>query len=459
MIIRAFLYLVLCTVLLSGCSSQSKLDPDNPVTLSLWHNYGSQMRNTMDDLISEFNDTVGKEKGIIINVTSISGSATVHEKLLMAANDEPNAPELPDITTLYPKTALILAEKNLLADIGLQFTEEELSKYVQEYVDEGRLKDGKLYVFPTAKSTEVMFLNMTIFNRFMKDTDADYEDLKTFEGIIETAEKYYNWTDSQTPDIKNDGKTFIVYDSLFNIAQTAFQQLNDSFIVNEELNLSSPIFEKVWKLFYEPAVKGYVANYKGYGSDLIKTGNVAASIGSTAGVLFYSPTVTYDDNITEAVEYLIIPYPTIAGGKKAAIQRGGGMSVIKSDETREYAAGIFLKWFTEPEQNLKFVSSTGYLPVTKDAFNSVMNDKNLVADDNIRKLINATREMHEQYEFYIPPAFDKFEELQNKYETNMKKTASLSREEYLKLLENLDENTSYETVSEDIYNGFIHSMR
>ena len=87
------------------------LDPKNPVTLTMWHNYGGQMRYTMDEMIDEFNGTIGAEKGIIVNVTSISGSATLHEKLTMAANNDPGAPELPDITTAYPKTALILAEK------------------------------------------------------------------------------------------------------------------------------------------------------------------------------------------------------------------------------------------------------------------------------------------------------------------------------------------------------------
>jgi multiple sugar transport system substrate-binding protein len=417
------------------------------------------MKNTMDDLIAEFNDTVGKEKGVIVNVTSISSSATVHEKLIMAANDEPNAPELPDITTLYPNTAILLAQKDLLANLEIQFTEEELSKYVNRFVEEGRLQDGKLYVFPTAKSTEVMFLNMTIFNRFMKETDADYDDLKSFEGIIETSEKYYKWTDNKTPLIKNDGESFIVFDSLFNAAQIAYRQLNDNFIVNEQLNITSPSFEKVWNLFYEPTVKGFIANYDGYGSDLLKTGNVAASIGSTAGVLFYSPTITYDDNITETVEYLILPYPSFTDGKKVAIQRGGGMSIIKSNEKREYAAGIFLKWFTEPTQNLKFVSSTGYLPVTKDAFNAVMNDENIVKDDKIRKLINTTREMQEQYDFFTPPVFDNFENIQKQYENKIKETATLSRDEYIKLLDTMDEEAAFKEVSTNAYTSFLNYMR
>jgi len=55
--------------------------------------------------------------------------------------------------------------------------------------------------------------NKIIFNRFTKDTGVSFKDLKTFEGIINVAEKYYEWSDNQTPDIKNDGKTFFMIDS------------------------------------------------------------------------------------------------------------------------------------------------------------------------------------------------------------------------------------------------------
>lgn len=452
---KFIIYTLVCLMLLAGCKNNDRLNAKNPVTINLWHNYGGLMNETMDSLIDEFNDTEGKEKGIIVNVTTLSGSATILEKLKMAVNDEPGAQELPDITTLYPNTALMLAEKGLLADLESQFSNEELSLFINEFVEEGRLPDGKLYVLPTAKSTEVMFVNTTIFNKFIKETNASYESLNTFNGIMETAEKYYKWTDEKTPDIKNDGKTFITYDSLFNMAQTIYKQLGEDFIVNDRLNLSSSAFGNVWNYYFEPAVKGYAAIYDGYGSDLMKTGNVVASIGSTAGVLFYSPDVIYDDNIKEPAEYLILPYPVIEGAKKTAIQRGGGMCIISSNETKEYAAGIFLKWFTSPEQNLKFVSSTGYIPVTKDAFNMTLSEKT-VTDENVRKLLETAKEMSEKYTFFYTPIVENFDELQGNFNKNMKSYALEYKNEYLDLLNNMDETNAFNTVTDNIYEEFIN---
>lgn len=435
--------------LLTGCQGDNVLDPKKPVVITIWHNYGGPMKYTMDELIDEFNETVGAEKGIILSITSISGSATLHEKLVMAANRDPGAPEFPDITTAYPKTAIILAQKDLLGDIGEQFTDEELSAYVPQFLAEGRLFDEELYIFPTAKSTEVLFVNKTVFDRFAYDTNIGYEDLQTFEGIAKTAAEYYEWTSRQTAGPANMGSMFFMADSLFNLTMIAYRQLGEDFLKDNRLNLSSPVFSRIWEFFYEPAVRGHLAVFDGYAADLMKTGDIICALGSTAGVLFYPSTVTSVSNITEQVEYAVLPCPVFEGGKKVALQRGCGMCVIKSTKEKEYAAGIFLKWFTEPEQNLRFISSTGYLPVTKEAFGEIMvKEMGNVSDPSIQKLLGTAIEMHQEYDFFLPPVFDEFDDLQKQYEKELKAVALESRKEYGELLEHMDADTAFEQVKE-----------
>ena len=85
-----FVVLILMGAFLAaGCENLKTTNSHNPTTITLWHNYGGQLKETTDEMIDEFNETVGKKEGIIINVTSISGSAAIHEKLTMAANGEP----------------------------------------------------------------------------------------------------------------------------------------------------------------------------------------------------------------------------------------------------------------------------------------------------------------------------------------------------------------------------------
>lgn len=454
---------VVCVITLSlslcACGGILTADSKNPVVLTLWHNYGGQLKDTMDEMIDEFNDTVGQKEGIIISVTSISGSATLHDKLVMAANNDPGAPALPDITTAYPKTALILARKGLLLDLNEQFTGDELSSYIPEFLEEGRIMEDGLYVFPTAKSTETLFVNKTIFDRFASETGARIEDLQTFEGIFETATLYYDWTDKQTPDIPMDGKMFYMADSLFNFSLIGCKQMDSVLIKGDAVDFASPRHQRVWECYFKPAVCGHAAIFDGYATDLAKTGDIVCSTGSTAGVSFFSPIVTYADNTREPAELAILPYPVFRDEKKVAIQRGGGMCVIRSTKEKEHAAGVFLKWFTSPLNNLRFVSSTGYLPVTKEAFGDTMSREiDSVPDENIKKLLKASRTMQQEYEFCVAPLFDGVDELQQLYESRLMETAAKSRQTYLDLLKTNSPDVAYQRTVEGVYQELAQSF-
>lgn len=443
-----FIILFLLPMLILGVCFL-KLNKKTPTTLTLWHNYGGQLKNIMDEMVDEFNDTVGKKEGLLINVTSISGSATLHEKLTMAANEDPGAPQLPDITCAYPKTATLLAEKELLVNLDNLFTDKELSAYLPKFLEEGRLLDGSLYVFPTAKSTEVLFVNTTIFNRFAEETGASIDDLKTFEGIFHTAKLYYEWTDGKTPDIPNDGKAFYVADSLFHFSYLGCKQLNSNLLFNNKIDFDNEAVKNVWENYYISAIKGSYALFDGYATDLAKTGEIVCSTGSTAGVAFLSPTVTYPNNTIEDAVYEILPYPTFKNGKKIAIQRGAGMCITKSNKEKERLAGIFIKWFTSPENNLRFVSTTGYLPVTEEAFGDILlNEIHTITDDNIKRLLNVSREMQMNYEFFVIPTIEGMDQIESVFNTDFKSFSSLSKAEY---------EASFDTLqTKEALQNFIH---
>ncbi len=417
-----FLAVLLMLTCLAGCQSTQKLDPKNPVALTMWHNYGGDMQASMDYLIDQFNTTVGKEQGIVIDVTAISSSAELNESLVMIANGDPGAPEMPDIFTGYPKIAVQFQEKGMLADLDSCFTADELSAYVDAFVEEGRLADGGLYVFPLAKSTEILYLNQTLFDAFAAETGASADQLATFEGLAELSRQYYQWTDAKTPDVPNDGKQFYSSDAWFNVAEVGMAQLGaDIFDEAGALALDSDEYEHIFETIYAPAVEGGFAVYDGYSSDLSKTGDLVCSTGSSAGILFYGDTITYADGTVENVEYSILPYPVFEGGTKTALQRGGGLMVAKTDEKKEYAASVFLKWLTAPEQNMRFISKTGYLPVTRQAFEQDMDAYlGTVEDVRIQKMLTAVLSMYDEYAFFTAPNLSDFDAVSKSYEKKFK---------------------------------------
>ena len=175
-----------------------------------------------------------------------------------------------------------------------------------------------------------------------------------------------------------------------------------------------------------------------------------------SGVSFFSPRVTYADNTSEPAELAILPYPVFEGGKKIAIQRGAGMSVINTSPEKAYAAAVFLKWFTSPENNLRFVSSTGYLPVTKEAYGEIMSQEiEQAADNNMKKLLQTCQLMQREYEFFIPPLFEGIDQLQDQYESQLRETASSSRQSYLNSMASGDSVSAYEEMAIDAYQDFV----
>ena len=446
--LAALLCALICVCILCGCTGGAKLDPKNPLTITLWHNYGGQMQKTMDELVDEFNMGPGREQGIVVSVTSISAMKEQEEKLALIAAGAPGAEDMPDIVTAYPGTALLLSARGLLAALDAHFTQDELSAYVPQFIEEGRLADGRLYVFPIAKSSEVLYLNQTLFDRFSAATGVTVGSLATFEGIAEAAVKYYEWTDSQTPDVAGDGKAFYTADSWFNIAQVGMAQLGGEFVEPERLRLDAPEYQRIWDFCLPPALSGGYAVMDGYSSDLSKTGDIVCSTGSTAGILFYGDRITYPDNTVEQIDYSILPYPVFAGGEKVAIQRGAGMAVAASTPQKEYAATLFLKWFTDPAQNIRFVSSTGYLPVTNRAYAEIMERGGSAENPNIEKLLQTAIGMHSEYSFITAPNYESFTEISKEYEKSLKKAMQSGRQR-------VQSGEDPAEVSRALHEGFI----
>lgn len=170
----AFMAAVLAVTALSGCtkgteSKSVQLDPDNPVSLTVWHYYNGAQQATFDELVSEFNATEGKEKGIYVEGYSQGSVSDLEKAISDSVAGVVGSQEMPDIFSTYADTAYSIEEQGRLTDLTQYFSQEELDEYVDSYIQEGYLHgDGALYLFPVAKSTEVMMLNATDWEPFAR---------------------------------------------------------------------------------------------------------------------------------------------------------------------------------------------------------------------------------------------------------------------------------------------------
>ena len=449
---RNYIFLLLAVLLFcTGCSGTVKKE-EVPTTITVWHVYGGQVDSPLNDLIEQFNRTVGKEQQINVQVTSVSNTNTIHELVLAAANREPGATELPDLFISYPKTVMALPDDSILVDYKDYLSEEELSAFLPAFLEEGTVND-RLVILPVAKSTEIMFINQTIFDRFSQATGVTLEDLDTWEGLFKAAEIYAQWTDEQTPDIPGDAKPMFVHDYYFNYFQVGTESMGEDFFQGEGLALG-PAFQIAWEPLAKAALKGGVWLKGGYATEAIRTGDSIVSVASSASILYYSDVVTYPDNTSEDITLISRPCPVFENGDKMVMQRGAGFCLVRSTPEREQAAVSFLKWLTEPKRNVAFVTRTGYMPVTRAAFeNELPKAIEGLESEKYSSLYQAYLDTQANYEFYVPPQMETYLSLETTLEDHVRAQLALGRQDYLDPGE-----TGLEQISADRLQAFRQIM-
>lgn len=178
------LLLCIVTAFSSGCGNKASLDPAKPVTLTIWHVYGNQTNSPFNDTIEKFNASEGKAKGVIVKVASVSSSNVIDKALFASAKQEPGAVPLPDLFTAYPRVIPAMHDKLLHWDKYLN--KEDLAVYQPEFLAEG-YQDKELLMLPVAKSTELLFVNQTYFDRFAAATGASSNFKRIFRAAAEPA--------------------------------------------------------------------------------------------------------------------------------------------------------------------------------------------------------------------------------------------------------------------------------
>lgn len=423
--------LLACMLLpLAATAETITLSPGRPQVLTLWHYYNGVQQQTFDRLVLEFNETVGMERGIVIVPVSQGSVNGLTDRLMAAARRDTGADKMPDIFAAYADTAHAVNQMGLVADLSRYLTPEEYGAYMAPYLHEGQLgEEGSLKVFPIAKSTEMLLVNKTEWDVFSVATGVQVEQLATWEGLCEVAHAYYEWTDAQT-EAPHDGKAFFGRDAFANYMLIGSLQLGVEMFQVEQgemtLHIDEAVMRRLWDNYVVPYVNGWYGVYGRFRSDDVKTGQLAALVGSTSGAMYFPSEVTRDDGTSYPIQSLALPLPNFAGTEPCAVQQGAGMVVSKSTPEKEYAATVFLKWITQPEHNIAFSLNSGYLPVTKAANDPVTLNAAMDAQQVtglLRDIITTGVTITTTYRLYTNDAFDRGYEARMVVDTSMQKAA------------------------------------
>ena len=398
---------------LVGCGGAQSTAQGNtePVNLSVWTYYNGDQLESFNKLVDTFNNTVGKEKNITVESYSQGSVNDLETQVMAAAQGKVGASAMPNIFMAYADTAYAMDQMGELADLAPYFTDEERAAYVDSYLTEGDFDDsGSIKIFPVAKSTELLFLNDTDWKLFAAATGARYSDLETVEGLVKTAEAYYNWTDAQT-DTPNDGKALFGRDAMANYMLIGAKELGDTLFDVKggrmTVELTEATARRLWDNYYVPYVKGWFSASGRFRSDDIKIGNILAYVGSSSSATYFPSRVMLSDTESHSIALKVLPAPHFADGEKFAVQQGAGMAVAKTTDAEEAASVVFLKWLTQPENNIAFAVGSGYLPVTHAANEmDAIRSSGLILTGNMENILTQAVDTVNSSEMYTPRAFE-----------------------------------------------------
>lgn len=351
-----------CLLVLVGCKEEVK---NNLTTITIWHYYSNTQAQAFTSKVDEFNSTKGKEKGIYVEEYSLGKVVDLETALFDSANKEVGASTFPDLFMAYADTAYQLDLLGKVASVNNYFTNEELSGFNKEFLNEGMI-NGDLKIIPIAKSTEALYINKTDFDGFVNANptlNITLNDLSTIEGVVRVAQEYYDWC----------GKAFYGRDSLSNYFVSGSKQLGvDLFDYDNEnkfyVNFDKDIFRKLYDNYYIPSIGGSFYASNQFASTALHSGNIICYTGSTSSSPFFPKQVVISDSERKDIECYVMPAPLFKDATNTvAISQGAGMVVAKNEEVKERAAVEFLKWFTNIEINLDFATMSSYMPVINNA--------------------------------------------------------------------------------------------
>ena len=170
---------IILGVLLSGCGSQKEelYSSSNPVDITVWTYYNGDQLSSFNTLVKKFNRTQGKENGIYVESVSCGTVNDLEKNLKDSIEKKVGASEIPDMFSAYNDIAYTIDQMHGIVDLNKYFSDDELDEYIEGYVQDGDiLNNGKLKVFPVAKSTEILTINKIDFDIFAKATNVSSKD-------------------------------------------------------------------------------------------------------------------------------------------------------------------------------------------------------------------------------------------------------------------------------------------
>lgn len=384
--IAVFLLLVMVGLTVTSCrnddekiGSGGEYTEDGRLIIEYWHANGAALTTVLETIKADFEE---KNPNYYVKLVSYGDYTTLRDTLGSAISGgiQPTAAQTyPDHVSLYLEGKALQSLDKYINDPTYGMSEEEQSQFLEGFWNEGTIydKEGTRYALPFNKSTELMYYNADLFEKY------GWEVPTTWEEVIEICEAFKLTTEYKEACKNYPNLVFPMgYDSEANLFITLTQQsgatytsidannvgLYNAFGANADDTLKS---KNAINWFVEQFKAGNVATSTAFGtdycSDAFKNGQCIMTIGSSAGSSYNDGNNSTGTKFTTGVS--AVPQMDKENGQ--VIQQGTNISLFICDTAEEELGGwLWLKHMVSYDSALTWALNTSYFPTRKDVLNS-----------------------------------------------------------------------------------------
>ena len=397
----------------------------NPITIEFWHSFSGDVQlPVIEGLVKEFNDTVGKEKGITVVPVAQGSGPQLYSKVIGAIK----AGDVPAVAM----TKVIYNEDYVTADASVDLTPyindsevgiTDFDDFFPAFQEEsmGYSKEG-IYSLPLAKNVDVVYYNADFF------AENGLVPPRTWDELEVVAQKIYDLT----------GRAAFGYDNLSYLFQNLCYQYGGAYTNNKGdllflednawLEGVTNYADKVWAGIWRTAGEDY------FFSGPFARQTIMMYVGGTVES-------TYINMKGPEFKWSAAPIPQANPEDPHALSYDHVIAALSLDGYTEetYAAWEFIKFITSTEASLKITTGTAYM-ATRNSVLETEEYKTFIANGGNDALKAATQQ--KDFLFYEPA-----------FTTDTYSTSTLSTEITTMMKSILENHVDPQTAMDALVNG------
>ena len=367
----------------------SSENPNEEVEITFYSTMGANLRTVFDGFLADFN---AQYPNIKVNHNTDIGS---YDDVRDQTATELSVGIGPDVVycyadhvALYNKTKKVVALDKYMDDRKIGLSDDEYNDFIPGYLNEGKqFGDGKMYMIPWSKSTEILYYNADVFEKHNLEVPTHWfstgkNDKTSMEYVCKTLKTLY--PKSIPLGYDSEANFFITQCEQLGLPYTSATGENFLFNTAEHKN-----FIKQFKSWYG---KTYITTQELYGSYtsglFVKTGTSDqksyVSIGSSAGAAHQVPKAKDDGTYPFQVGMDQIPQHN--ENNKKVISQGPSVCILDSgDDKKIEAAWKLVKFFTtNVEFQAQFSIASGYVPVLQSVMENETYAKHIASAEDVK---------------------------------------------------------------------------